>query len=161
MGTPVAGVGARYKQKPLPHQGGGYQNICSDSEVCTMQNFAAAQLRELAEMGVSQTWLKVASVIGVSSFLEMWKLLDCQYDQGVECASSIRVTVPRYDRFVRFQRNQVIAELAKSGKVPHEIQEYLKKQMSIDFSIRSIQRIMRRCHEPEKEGGYLHESEYR
>ena len=111
-------------------------------------------------MGVSQTWLKVASVIGVSSFLEMWKLLDCQYDQGVECASSIRVTVPRYDRFIRFQRNQVIAELAKSGKTPRDIQEYLKKQMSISISIRSIQRIMRRCHEPEEDSGHLYSGQY-
>ncbi|MCW7553666.1 hypothetical protein NX722_13715 [Endozoicomonas gorgoniicola] len=140
------GVGARHKHSHPPLQGGGYLNICTDSEVCLPEN-SPASLSELAAMGVSRTWCNVASAIGTEAFLEVWQILDQSHDQGAELNGSIRVTVPRYERFLRYQRNRVIRSLANQGKNPADIQKYLKAEMNIDISLRTVQRIAskRRC----------------
>ncbi|MTI15218.1 hypothetical protein E1189_19670 [Sansalvadorimonas verongulae] len=112
---------------------------------------SAAPLAELARMGVSRTWQRVAAVIGVEAFLEMWQILDQSHDQEAELNSSIRVTVPRYERFLRYQRNLVIRTLANQGSSPAVIQEYLRAEMNIHISLRTVQRVARRCHEPAAE----------
>ena len=150
------GVGARHKNPPPPQQGGGYLNICTDSEVCLLEN-APASLSELAAMGVSRTWCNVASAIGTEAFLEVWQILDQSHDQGAELNGSIRVTVPRYERFLRYQRNRVIRSLVNQGKSPVVIQQYLQAEMGIKISLRTVQRVARRCHEPaaEEKSSYL------
>ncbi|WP_157673624.1 hypothetical protein [Endozoicomonas ascidiicola] len=157
MGLIKQGVGARQEQTIPPQQGGGYLNICSSSEV------SGSALSELASMGVSKTWLDVAAVIGVPAFLEMWQVLDQAIDQGAELNSSIRVTVPRYERYLRYQRDQVIKALANEGESPVVIHKYLRAEMGIDISLRTVQRVARRCHEPAAEEKIRHipASQYR
>ena len=138
------GVGARHKHPHPPQQGGGYLNICSDSEVCLQQK-STASLSELSAMGVPRTWCNVAAAIGIEAFLEMWQILDQSHDQGAELNGSIRVTVPRYERFLRYQRNCVIRSQVRHGKSPAAIQQYLKAEMNIDISLRTVQRIARKC----------------
>ncbi|WP_422452472.1 hypothetical protein [Endozoicomonas sp. ALC066] len=156
------GVGARQENTPFPQRGGGYLNICTDSEVCHLQN-SAMPLSELSAMGVSFTWQKVAAAIGIEAFLKLWQILDQSHDQGAELNSSIRVTVPRYERFLRYQRNQVIKFLVNQGRSPVVIQHYLKAEMGIHISLRTVQRVARRCYEPaaEQESSHLSQGQHR
>lgn len=132
------GVGARQEYRHPSGEGGGYLNICTNSEVSL-----SVQLRELAMMGVSKTWLNVAEEVGVSTFLKVWQVLDQQAEQGAEINSSIRVTVPQFDRYFRYQRNQVIRTMAREGKSSSDIQKHLRRKLNIDITIRTIQRIMK------------------
>lgn len=132
------GVGARQKYRCIPGKGGGYLDICTDSEVGS-----SVQLRELKMMGISKTWLNVAEEVGISAFLKVWQVLDQQAEQGAEINSSIRVTVPQFDKYVRYQRNQVIRTMAREGKSSVDIQKHLRRKLNIDIHIRTIQRIMK------------------
>ena len=132
------GVGVRQEYRHPSGEGGGYLNICTDSEVSL-----SVQLRELAMMGISKTWLKVAEEVGISTFLKVWQVLDQQAEQGAEINSSIRVTVPQFDKYVRYQRNQVIRTMAREGKSSVDIQKHLRRKLNIDIHIRTIQRIMK------------------
>ena len=138
LGLISEGVGARQEYRHPSGEGGGYLNICTDSEVSL-----SVQLRELAMMGVSKTWLNVAEEVGVSTFLKVWQVLDQQAEQGAEINSSIRVTVPQFDRYFRYQRNQVIRTMAREGKSSSDIQKHLRRKLNIDITIRTIQRIMK------------------
>lgn len=132
------GVGARQEYRCILGGGGGYLDICTDSEVGP-----SVQLRELKMMGISKTWLNVAEEVGISTFLKVWQVLDQQAEQGAEINSSIRVTVPQFDKYVRYQRNQVIRTMAREEKSSVDIQKHLRRKLNIDIHIRTIQRIMK------------------
>lgn len=132
------GVGAWQEYRHLSGEGGGYLNICTDFEVSL-----SVQLRELVTMGISKIWLNVAKEIGVSNFLKVWQVLDQQAEQGAEINSSIRVTVPQFDKYFRYQRNQVIKTMAREGTSSSNIQKHLRRKLNIDITIRTIQRIMK------------------
>lgn len=152
--APAEGVGARQEQCRPVSQGGGYLNNCTASELLP------AQFSDLKVMGISHTWLRVARAIGVEPFLDVWRILGQAHDQGAELYSSIRVTVPKYERFLRYQRDAVIRRLANNGCTPAVIHQRLRAEMGIQISLRTVQRVARGRHEREN-GSHLRPCQHR
>ncbi len=145
---PVGGVGARQGGPGPGPGGGGYLDICTAPEspkkkAAEPQKDAARRdprLGDLESIGLKSVWLDVAEEIGVDSFLRVWRIIDadpcCDYG-----GSTLRVNIPLYRVFLRFQRNQYIRGLAGRKNSPRAIQRRLLRQFGEMVSLRHIKRI--------------------
>jgi len=131
------GVGARQTDPPLPQDGGGYQDICTTGE----PDSGALQLRELQRMGLPRFWLDVAAGLGTARFLELWRMLD--RPELIEQEGRLRITIPRFGLYLRYQRNRYIQELAREGRSAREIQGILKRELGERISKVHVWRLMR------------------
>ena len=129
------GVGARHKQTVPDITIGGYLDICSisDSAFTAKIRKIDPRLQQLREMGIGKTWLRVADVVGFEAFMGIWMIL------GED--ESIRIRIPPYSKFRRYQRNQLIKDLSEKGLRCDQIKKFIKKQLCEDVSIRHIDRI--------------------
>jgi hypothetical protein len=130
------GVGGRQVPGGAPPQGGGYQNIYNknpnplEGQKKIAQNF---QLNALIEMGLSQPWVSIAERVGIDNFLLMWESLD---------KIGLRVWIPRYSIFLRYQRNKFIESLVDSGVDTKTILQRVRKETHEQISLRQVVRLV-------------------
>ncbi len=105
-------------------------------------------LDDLAELGLDQRWLRVASRIGVPAFLAAWEELD-QENRGVPTGErdQIRVRVPLLARLRRYLRNRWIRQLASQEVRLKSIQKRVADpreagELCEKLSVRQISRII-------------------
>lgn len=129
------GVGARQAPRQPQAGGGGYLNGCTASELR-----ADVRLRELAEIGLSATWLSVAQQLGYDQFVSMWRLLSS--DPGLRNDDDqIELRLRPFRAFERYQRNRYIATLVQSGIKPSEIHQMVRQDLGERLSYRHIKRL--------------------
>lgn len=91
-------------------------------------------------MGLAPRWLEVARAIGVDAFLALWEILDRHDGDAV----NLRVSIPRFTAYLRFQRNRFILAMASSGENMTSIGQALESQLGERLSRRQIARIINR-----------------
>ena len=128
-------VGARQARRAPPGGGGGYLNGCTPSGV--RQD---PRLRELAEIGLSSTWLSVAQLLGYDAFVAMWRLLSS--DPALRNDDDqIELRLRPFRAFERYQRNRYIATLVQAGIKPSEIHTMVRQDLGEHLSYRHIKRL--------------------
>ena len=87
--------------------------------------------------------LELAEEIGVENFIVTWRLLDSYAEKTNN--GSLRLHVPGFGRFLRYQRNEFIKSKAASGCKLEEIRtELMKLGMSVSYV--QVQRVAKkRC----------------
>jgi predicted phage tail protein len=90
---------------------------------------------------LSRPWLEVAACIGPRRFLEVWRLLD--REELIEQEGRLRLSIPRFRQYLRYQRNRYIQALAADGHSAPEIAARLKRQLGERISIKHISRLMK------------------
>lgn len=129
------GVGGRQARPAAPGAGGGYLDGCTASELR-----ADPRLRELAEIGLSATWLSVARQLGYDQFVAMWRLLSS--DPALRNDDDqIELHLRPFRAFERYQRNRYIATLVLAGLRPSQIHEMVRKDLGERLSMRHIMRL--------------------
>jgi hypothetical protein len=94
-------------------------------------------------MGLRQVWLRVAARIGVDAFLDLWAIVD-----QAECAipsGSLRIDMPRFSRYLRYQRNRLIETWVERGMSREQIRAAIRDELREDLSQRHIDRIIARA----------------
>jgi|GEM_PF-720118 len=128
-------VGARQTRPAPPAGGGGYLNGCTPSGL--RQD---ARLRELAEIGLSATWLSVAQLLGYDAFVAMWRLLSS--DPALRNDDDqIELRLRPFRAYERYQRNRYIATLVQAGIKPSEIHTMVRQDLGEHLSYRHIKRL--------------------
>jgi len=143
-GDRTGGVGGRHRDRGTPTGGGGYLDICSESETAFMEMRDDPRLRELADMGLGSMWLRVADAVGVDNFMRVWLILD---EKNMEVPPGLRdqarIRIPLFSRYLRFQRNKLITSLSADHS-PVEIQKIIKASLCEDVSTTHISRIIKK-----------------
>ena len=98
------------------------------------------RLRELAEIGLSATWLSVAQLLGYEQFVAMWRLLSA--DPALRNDDDqIELRLRPFRAFERYQRNRYIATLVQAGIKPSDIHAMVHKDLGEKLSYRHIKRL--------------------
>lgn len=135
IGPAAGGVGARQRRSTGRAGGGGYLNGCTPSELR-----ADVRLRELAEIGLSATWLSVAQLLGYDQFVAMWRLLSS--DPALRNDDDqIELRLRPFRAFERYQRNRYIATLVQAGIKPSDIHAMVRQDLGEKLSYRHIKRL--------------------
>jgi len=143
---PAQGVGGRQQDLPLPSEGGGYLDICTILRLPVGRARADSRVDELADMGLSPTWRRVAEAVGFDTFLVVWQILDdvAANDQRWNHKDNIRLNMPSFRRFLRYQRNLYIQQLDSEGHSAQQIQGMLCRQIGVKLSVEHIGRVAKR-----------------
>ena len=142
-----AGVGARHSNTSTPGWGGGYLGICTGSDFSNLVSEKKIDPRiiELQEMGLSQRWLNIAYKIGFDSFMIMWRELDTD-ELGDSGSDRIRIWVPKFSRYLKYQRNRYISFRAGDSSVTaSEIRKDIKNTLGESLSVAHIKRVMEKA----------------
>ena len=106
-------------------QGGGYQDVCTESGADLPRAGAAPpadpRLDELRLIGLPQPWPRVARLVGYDNFMLFWQALATVEEAGTRD----RVVLPKLSTYLRFQRNQLVRSLAADGLSAEEIRAHL------------------------------------
>jgi len=137
--APGKGVGARQAAGRPGRGGGGYLNGRTSPEVQD-----DPRLREFAEIGLSATWLQVASLLGYDQFVAMWRLLS-QDESLRSIHNQIVVKLRPFERYERYQRNRYIETLVLSGFSYREVDMILRKKLGERLSERQGRRLVARA----------------
>ena len=132
------GVGARQGGRRPRGGGGGYLDGRTPSELP-----ADARLRELAEIGLSATWLAVAEQLGYDQFVAMWRLLSADAALRND-DNQIELRLRPFRAWERYQRNRYIATLVQAGLRPSEIHAMVEENLGETLSSRHIKRLAAR-----------------
>src|SRR5258706_305020 len=109
-GIPPQGWGVGNDPSPTAQVGGGYLSVCTPFEFSLpagiKKNSRDPRIDELAAMGLRQTFIDVAVAIGFDNFMTMWKI--CAADPSFldQDPSGLRIRMPLYRAWRRFQRNR-------------------------------------------------------
>lgn len=138
------GVGGRHEDRATPAGGGGYLDVCSKTDSAFQATADDPRIRELADMGLGSTWLRVAGAVGIENFMRVWLILD---ERNMEVPPGLRdqarIRVPLFSRYLRFQRNKLIISLSADHS-PTEIQKIIKVKLCEDVSTTHISRIIKK-----------------
>ncbi|MCW8831489.1 MAG: hypothetical protein OQK32_08235, partial [Gammaproteobacteria bacterium] len=100
---------------------------------------------ELQEMGLGQRWLRIAHQVGFDAFMVMWRELDSD-EFGDSGSERIRVWIPKFSRYLKFQRNRYILFRANDPDIkPDEIQKEIRKMLGESLSVPHIKRVMEKA----------------
>lgn len=118
-------VGARQAPLRLPGGGGGYQDVYTSRGAAVGAPAPAAdpRLAELRRVGLPRIWIAIAQAIGFDAFMAAWQILM----QHGHVDDRNRVVVPNLQRYLRFQRNQLIRQLVAEGCGIEEVQEHVRE----------------------------------
>jgi hypothetical protein len=136
QGHPDGGVGARQARRAARRGGGGYLNGRTASELRT-----DLRLRELAEIGLSATWLAIAAAVGYETFVVIWRTLSADDTLRNE-HNQIELVLRPFRSYERYQRNRYVATLAQAGLKPAEIEHALRADLGERLSRRHIHRLV-------------------
>lgn len=131
-------VGARHKGFAPPQGGGRYLDICTTFEV-SEKNSRDPRIDELAEARIGNFWLSLAREIGFDAFIVVWNTLSSRAASGDD---GHRVYVPKFDAFIRYQRNRLILSLANNGLKAKEIREHVQHELKEDISTQHIYKLI-------------------
>lgn len=140
-------VGGRHRSThPLPG-GGGYQDVCNKNQSPLGQKKIERdpRLDELKDMGLAPHWIAIAEAIGVDNYMTTWQILD-NAKHVEDVGSGLRVWVPRFRLFLRYQRNRVIQSMGNDGVNAKDIRIWLKKMLGEEVSVRHIVRVIASGH---------------
>jgi len=132
-------VGARHKDPFRQPQGGRYQDICTVFETSEKKSLDP-RLDELKDMGLGIFWRQLAERIGYDEFMLVWAALS---DQASEGDNGHRVYIPRFDSYMRFQRNRYIVALASSGSKTKEIRHRVQEDLNETVHEMHISKVIR------------------
>ena len=135
----LEGVGARHKDHFQSQEGGGYLDNCTDFEIFEKKS-RDPRLDELDDMGVGGFWRDMANEIGFDAFMVVWERLS---GQAASRDDGNRVYVPRFDAFMRYQRNRFLLSLASTGLKSKEIRVHVLSELNEDISVNHISRLIR------------------
>ena len=128
-------VGGRQGTKMVRKGGGGYLDGRTSSELR-----ADPRLRELAEIGLSATWLGLAQLLGYDQFVAVWRQLSA--DPALRNDDDqIELRLRPFRSYERYQRNRFIDTLVASGLRPSEIHAMVRSELGEDLSYRHIKRL--------------------
>lgn len=136
-------VGGRQQSLGLRVRGGGYPDICTDSIAAGSAPAARGadpRIDELRTVGLPRIWITVAQEIGFEAFMRLWHVM-MRYGH-VDDRS--RVVVPNFSRYTRFQRNQLVRNLAMEGLDVDEIREAVNRATGEMISESQIRRFATR-----------------
>lgn len=144
--TRSPGVGGRQADTHPLSGGGGYQDICIESVFSKkiLKKSEDPRINELREIGLGHKWLQMAEAIGFDNFMTVWSILDEENinNGGVTC-ERIRMWVPAFKRYLRYQRNRyIIARASDNDARPEKIQKEINKLLGEQLSLAHIKRIM-------------------
>lgn len=129
------GVGGRQPHRAGAGGGGGYLDGRTASEVR-----ADPRLRELAEIGLSATWLGIAQLLGYDLFVAFWRQLSA--DPALrDDDNQIEIRLRPVRSYERYQRNRYIDTLVASGLKPSQIRQMLKVDLNERLSPTQIRRL--------------------
>ena len=141
-------VGARHRHTHTPGGGGGYLSTCTKSDFFKndFEKKCDPRIQELREIGLGKKWLVIAEAIGFDAFMAMWRILDAdEYEDSMVSSEGIRVRVPLFRRYLKFQRNRYILFCVSQGeKSAANLQKEIKKQLGESLSITHILRLMKK-----------------
>ncbi|MDH5634045.1 MAG: hypothetical protein OEZ10_13815 [Gammaproteobacteria bacterium] len=135
MTDQVQRVGGRHEYMPLALEGGGYLDICNISKPA-YRGATDPRLDILRKLGLSDAWLAIATIVGFDEFIFSWAIMDD------ETATTALSAMPRFSRFKKYVRDQMIMDLASAGKSPEEIRATINKKLRDTRSVRHIKRII-------------------
>lgn len=128
-------VGGRQCTKAVRRGGGGYLDGRTSAELR-----ADPRLRELAEIGLSATWLGVAQLLGYDQFVAMWRQLSA--DPALRNDDDqIELRLRPFRSYERYQRNRYIDTLVAAGLRPSEIHDMVRTELGESLSYRHIKRL--------------------
>jgi hypothetical protein len=130
------GVGARQAQRAARRGGGGYLNACTPSELRE-----DVRLRELAEIGLSATWLAIAKLVGYDTFVAIWRSLSADHALRNE-HNQIELQLRPFRSYERYQRNRYIDTLVASGFKLSDIDQTMRHHLGEQLSKRQIHRLV-------------------
>lgn len=133
-------VGGRQADRGTGPGGGGYLDICTKKRRADQD----PRLAELAACGLAPHWLRVAAEIGVDSWLRAWQILSEEDSVQDDCG---RVHVPSFSTYMRYQRNQLIASMARRQATPEQVRNVLRDRLGYDLTLRYIRQLMRAASE--------------
>lgn len=133
-------VGGRHGSGPPAGRGGGYPDICTTDR----SRVRDPRLAELRAIGLGRHWLRVAEEIGVDEFLATWQILSRDDSVQDDCG---RVHIPSISTYMRYQRNQLIATMAREGSTAPEIRQALKDRLGYDLTESWIRQLIRKTKE--------------
>lgn len=113
--------------------------ISGDDRYASGRSYPDISLDELREMGIHLRWLRIADEIGIPAFLTVWRLLD--EDPPNTPGSTVYVSMPRFTRYLRFQRNCYIESLASEGCTSLDIKKRIRADLREEVSVRLIDRV--------------------
>lgn len=138
------GVGGRQGGSLSSLEGGGYQDVYTPQGFIFKKN-GDPRIDELRAMGLGKKWIEIAERIGVDAFLEVWQILD---SGGASHREEVRIYIPAFNTYLRFQRNRLIVALAEQGHDDVSIQQSLRKHLCEEISRRHITRIVAKLRIP-------------
>lgn len=94
-------------------------------------------------MGVRPIWILGADAIGYDAFIRFWQTISANEDLLDE---RNRVTIPTFDTYLRYQRNQVIRSLASQHSDAKSLCEDLREKHSIELSLSAVKRVLGKMH---------------
>ncbi len=120
-------VGGRQQALRLAPGGGGYQNVCTAPGDAVGAPAAPApttdpRIAELRRVGLPRIWIALAQAIGFDAFVVAWQTLM----RHGHVDDRNRIVVPNLQRYMRFQRNQMIRQLVADGFGIDEVQQKVK-----------------------------------
>ncbi|MBA1147391.1 hypothetical protein H0Z60_10020 [Ectothiorhodospiraceae bacterium WFHF3C12] len=137
------GVGGRHKNPSTATEGGGYLNACRAGNPGLKKGARDPRLDELEQIGLDPRWLRIAHVVGVDQFLEVWQILD---EENIDLPPGerepTRIRIPLFAGWMRLQRNKLVKALADEGSRPSEIRRTIRRKLCESLSERHITRII-------------------
>ena len=133
-------MGGRQHRSPPATRGGGYPDICTQTEV----PLSDPRMRELKQMALPSVWMSIAELVGFESFISLWKILDENFKPKYH-RNCIRVDMPGFSRFERYQRNGYIRRVfTETGLKAKHLRNVIKNDMGVELSVRQIDRIIQK-----------------
>lgn len=83
-------------------------------------------------MGINAIWCDVARQIGFDAFVDVWRILA---NSETVLDDRMRIAVPSWSNFIRYQRNELIRGLVGAGFSLDEVQRELanrREQVSLN-----------------------------
>ncbi len=97
------------------------------------------KLQEILNLNLPRVWREIAIAVGPDNFLKIWRIISTPE----LCNTDNKLYVPSINKYLEFQRSQIIKNLLSQNKTNKEIAAVLNKH-GIETSIDTVSRISRK-----------------
>ena len=112
-----------------------------------MQSDASTQqdlkLQEILNLNLPKVWREMALAIGPDNFVKIWRIASTPE----LCNTDNKLYVPSINKYIEYQRLQIIKKQHSEGKSKEEISAELKKH-GIKGNKDTVSRIIKKISEP-------------
>jgi hypothetical protein len=140
--------GGRRPGEAYPQEGGGSLPNCTFSGVAVQRAGAPPdpRLQELRDIGLNAQWLSIVEALGFEDFILLWGLLSemARKKKPYDNDPVIRIRMPKFSRYLRYQRNLLIERLNQEEKLDSK-QIYKILSDSDKVGRAHINRVIRRA----------------